>query len=98
MPSRRARKRYRRLAADVGLRGDCKKNSFPSTSSITASGGWGAIEGGLGNASLSDLILLRKAMKENRPVPLEHRRPLLETVVSLLADLPSSIRALSILI
>jgi len=35
-----------------------------------------------GSASLSDLILLRKAIKENWPVPSERRRPLLEAVFS----------------
>ncbi len=84
MPSRRKRKRCRRLAPDARLRGDRQTNSSPSTSAVLATGVGGQLRGDWKNASLSDLILLRKAIKENWPVPLENRRPLIEAVASIL--------------
>lgn len=81
MPSRRARKRYRRLATNAGLRGD-RKRPPTDDSSFLAGGVGGPLCGDWENASLSDLRLLRHAIYENWPVPLEHRRPLMEAVVS----------------
>jgi hypothetical protein len=59
-------------------------NSVPSTddSSFFAGGIGGQLRGDWENASLGDLILLRKAIKENWPVPPERCRPLIEAVLS----------------
>ena len=76
MPSRRARKRHRRLAASAGLRGD---RTRPPTGS---GGGGGSLCGDWESASPSDLLLLRKAIREGWPVPLERRRPLMEAALS----------------
>jgi hypothetical protein len=47
-------------------------------------GGKGQLRGDWENASLSDLVQLRKAIKENWPVPFERRPTLLEAVSTLL--------------
>jgi hypothetical protein len=81
MPSRRTRKRYRSSSADAGLRGD---RTRPPTEDF------GFPDGGLGGqlcgdwetASRSDLLLVRKAIKEDWPVPLERRRPLMKAVLA----------------
>jgi hypothetical protein len=80
MPSRRKRKRERRLAASesrlqAGQRGDRE---------ATCQGGKGDPAGLWTDASRSDLVLLRHAIREGWPVPEERRRPILDEVFPLL--------------
>jgi hypothetical protein len=81
MPSRRRRKRYRRLAAKAGLRGDRQRPPTDDLGSL-AEGGWGTLCGDWESASLSDLRLLRQAINENWPVPPDRRGPLMAAVLS----------------
>jgi hypothetical protein len=83
MSSRRKRKRERRQADDAGLRGDREK-SLPSPPPAppyservreTLCADWTT-------ASRSDLLLFRKAIKEDWPIPFERRRPLMATALS----------------
>src|SRR5262249_7027117 len=81
MPSRRARKRYRRLDAEASLRGD--RTSPPAEDLGFAQRGFGGgLCGEWESASPSDLALLRQAIREGWPVPQERRPPLLEAVLS----------------
>lgn len=82
MPSRRARKRYRRPGADAGLRGDREKPPPLPPPAASARGVRGVLCGEWEAASRSDLLLFRKAIKEDWPVPIERRRPLMEAALS----------------
>ncbi len=90
MPSRRVRKRERRLAANAGLRGDRQKSS----TRVSAVGGEGGFRSDWRYASLSDLILLRRAVKEEWPIPLERRRPLMQAILSIIRSEESTERLL----
>src|SRR5262249_40811797 len=61
MPSRRRRKRSRRLAEKAALRGDRSRPSIR--------GAGGQLRGDWENLSRGDLLLFRKAIKEDWPVP-----------------------------
>jgi hypothetical protein len=81
MPSRRSRKRDRRLAVNGGLRGD--REGPPPTQSFSCAGGVGGkLRGDWETASRGDLLLLRKAIREGWPVPPERRVRLLEAAVA----------------
>jgi hypothetical protein len=84
MPSRRRRKRYRRRA---------EKHGFVHIADNPLLGGVGGrLCGDWANASRSDLLLLRKAIKEDWPVPVERRRPLLDAVFAQLSREDISVR------
>src|SRR6516165_7715996 len=76
--SRRARKRYRRKAClgEADQRGDC-----PETSSGENGWGVGGQSAGLwSDASLSELRLLRKAIRHNWPIPPDRRRRIIDEI------------------
>jgi hypothetical protein len=73
MPSRRKRKRERRRAENPALRGD--RETPLRRERATLRHDWQ-------NASRSDLHLFRRAIRERWAIPLEHRGPLKDAVVS----------------
>jgi hypothetical protein len=92
MTSRRQRKRYRRLAAEAGLRGDRIPHPDAPLGQSPNGGFGGSLYGDWATASRSDLLLLRKAIKEGWPVPLERRRPLMEAALSPLSREDTPVR------
>ncbi len=80
MPSRRKRKRGRRLAAGESQ----LPAGQPGDREATRQGGRGDTAGIWENASRGDLVLLRHAIREDWPVPKERRRPILDEVFQLL--------------
>lgn len=83
MSSRRGRKRERRLADasghDASPRGD-RPRAVPNS----LAEGFGGTCGLWVDASRSDLLLLRKAIKEYWPVLVERRGPIIEEIAQLL--------------
>jgi hypothetical protein len=77
---RRRRKLSDRPAANAEQPGDCQ--SLPADELELSRREKGGFLGDWENASRSDLRLLRKAIRENWPVPLERCRPLLEAALS----------------
>jgi hypothetical protein len=90
MPSRRKRKRERQQAdaqADMAAerRGD-RCPTPPEDSGKPLRGVRGAVAGLWANASRSELVLLRHAIRERWPIPEDRRGPCLEEVFSRLHD------------
>jgi hypothetical protein len=83
MPSRRKRKRERRRAENPALRGD---RDTPLRRER------GALRHDWQNASRSDLHLFRRAIRERWPIPVEHRGPLKDAVVSVIQREGGTIR------
>src|SRR5262245_11168147 len=73
-PSRRKRKRDRQRAAQAARRRGDREGPPPG-------GEGGAVSGLWADASLSDLRLLRRAIREGWPVPEERCGPILEEVL-----------------
>ena len=79
MWSRRKRKRYRALRANnaFGPRGDRLRNPLPKGSGVPCADIWA-------DASRTDLQLLRRAIREHWPVPIERFVQIMESVMSIL--------------
>lgn len=96
MASRRKRKRERRLGAAhqtdaaANWRGD-RENAPPDDSGKPARGVRGAECSLWTHATSSDLLLLRRAIREDWPVPAERRGPIMDEALSALgrADTPA---------
>jgi hypothetical protein len=90
MLSREKRKRYRRQAEEAALRGDRTKPS---------AGGWGGFCGDWETASRGELRLLRRAIREDWPIPGCRRGPIIEEVSQILdsGDTRRALAAISVL-
>ena len=75
MPSRRKRKRERQRAAQAAPRRGDREDPPPGGEGGVASGLWA-------DASLSELRLLRQAIREGWPVPPERCGPIMEEVLA----------------
>ena len=90
MGSRRKRKRYRRLTQAQGTqasrRGDRPETQGTTPDTPIPSGGWGEIVELWSDASRGDLVLLRHAVRENWPIPVERRPPIIEALGNLIGN------------
>ena len=84
MAFRGRRKRERRPAADA--QADTGAGHQGERAEPNHGGAWGAAAGLWADASRSDLLLLRRAIREGWLVPAERRGPILEEVCSRFED------------
>ena len=90
MGSRRKRKRYRRFTRAQGIeasrRGDRPETRAPAPDCPSLTGGWGAAAELWSDVSRGDLVLLRHAVQENWPIPVERRPPIIEALENMIGN------------
>ncbi len=90
MGSRRKRKRYRRLTQAQGTeasrRGDRPETQATAPGKPLPSGGWGETAELWSDVSRGDLVLLRHAVRENWPIPVERRPVIIQGLSDLIGN------------